>query len=159
MSGQRHGNLEPGERSEITPEVQNVASVSEELAQALIADCAAKARDLGKAMAIAVCDHAGELKAFLRMDGAPFLAVSIAENKAWTAASFGISTDQWHEFIKDDPPLLTGIVRTPRLVTFGGGFPIVVGGQVVGGIGVSGGHYSEDMECAHAALEKNVEGA
>ncbi len=135
-----------------------VGTVSAELAQQLIRDTAAKAEELGKSMAIALCDHAGELKAFLRMDGAPFLAVEIAQNKAWTAASFGISTDQWHEFIKNDPPLSLGIVHTPRLITYGGGFPIVVDGQVVGGIGVSGGHYREDMECARAALDQLVVG-
>ncbi len=88
------------------------------------------------------------------MDGAPFIAVEIAQNKAWTAASFGISTDEWFNFIKDDAPLSLSIVHTPRLTTFGGGFPIIVDDQVVGGIGVSGGHYTEDMECARAALEK-----
>ncbi len=39
-----------------------------------------------------------------------------------------------------------------RLVVFGGGYPIKVGGAVVGGIGVSGGHYSQDMEVAQAGL-------
>jgi uncharacterized protein GlcG (DUF336 family) len=39
-----------------------------------------------------------------------------------------------------------------RLVVFGGGYPVVVGDQLVGGIGVSGGHYSEDMKVAEAAL-------
>jgi len=39
-----------------------------------------------------------------------------------------------------------------RLVVFGGGYPVVVDGAVVGGIGVSGGHYSEDQEVAEAGL-------
>lgn len=84
-------------------------------------------------MVIAVVDDSGILKAFLRMDGAKLLSVDIAQNKAWTAASFGIATDQWHEFIKNDAPLLTGIPSTPRLIVFGGGYPIVANGQVVGG--------------------------
>ena len=62
--------------------------------------------------------------------------------------------EQMYEFVKDDGPLALSIVHTPRLTTFGGGFPIIVDGQVVGGIGVSGGHYSEDMECARSALDK-----
>jgi uncharacterized protein GlcG (DUF336 family) len=49
--------------------------------------------------------------------------------------------------------LLHGIVHTPRLVIFGGGYPIIVDDQVVGGIGVSGGHYSHDMQVCEAALE------
>src|SRR6266536_5732116 len=88
-------------------------TISLDAAHALIADCATKAAEIGKPMCIAVCDHAGHLKAFARMDGAPLIALEIAQNKAWTAASFGISTDQWYEFIKDDPPLALGIVHTP----------------------------------------------
>ena len=62
-------------------------------------------------------------------------------------------TDGWHEFIKDDPPLAAGAVGgIDRLVIFGGGFPITVADQVVGAIGVSGGHYSQDMEVAQAGL-------
>ena len=48
---------------------------------------------------------------------------------------------------------MAGIVHTPRLVVFGGGYPIKVDGQVVGGIGVSGGHYSEDQQVAETALK------
>jgi uncharacterized protein GlcG (DUF336 family) len=40
----------------------------------------------------------------------------------------------------------------PRLVVFGGGFPIHLEGEIVGAIGLSGGHYTQDMECARAAL-------
>ena len=81
------------------------------------------------------------------------LNVQIAQDKAYTAISFGIATHQWFEFIKNDPPLLHGIVNSPRLIVFGGGYPVKIDGQVVGGIGVSGGHYKEDMECAEAALK------
>ena len=62
-------------------------------------------------------------------------------------------THSWFDFIKNDPPLLHGIVKTPRLVVFGGSYPIVVDGMVIGGIGVSGGHYEQDMKVAQAALE------
>jgi uncharacterized protein GlcG (DUF336 family) len=66
------------------------------------------------------------------------------------AVSFGISTDGWFDFIKNDPPLLTGSSRTPRLIVFGGGYPLKVGDAVVGGAGVSGGHYEQDMVVAQA---------
>lgn len=127
-------------------------TISLEAAHELISAAIGHARESGKAFAIAVCDEGGVQKAFARMDGAPLLACEIACNKAYTAVAYGIPTDQWYEFIKDDPPLAAGIVHTPRLVVFGGGYPIVVGGAVIGGIGVSGGHYTEDMKCAQAAL-------
>jgi hypothetical protein len=62
------------------------------------------------------------------------------------------ATHAWFDFIKNDPPLLHGITHTPRLVVFGGGFPIHLEGEIVGAIGLSGGHYTQDMECARAAL-------
>ena len=80
---------------------------------------------MGVPMNIAVCDESGVLKAFSRMDGAALLSVQIAQDKAYTAVGFGMPTDGWHEFIKDDPPLAAGAVGgIDRLVIFGGGFPI-----------------------------------
>ena len=114
---------------------------------------AKKAAELGLKMCIAITDESGDLKAFRRMDGAPKLSIRIAEDKAYTAASFGLPTHVWFDFIKNDPPLLHGITHTPRLIVFGGGFPIVLEGEVVGAIGLSGGHYNQDMECARAALQ------
>ncbi len=127
--------------------------ISSELAEKMITAAVKKAEEIQVPMVIAVVDESGVLKAFRRMDGAHLLSVDIAQNKAYTAVAFGMPTDKWYEFIKNDPPLLTGIVHTPRLTVFGGGYPIQVNGQVVGGIGVSGGHYSQDMECAKAGLD------
>ena len=97
-------------------------------------------------------DESGVLKGFSRMDGAAQLSVDIAQDKAYTAISFSMPTHAWFDFIKNDPPLLHGIVKTPRLVVFGGGYPVEIDGKIVGGIGVSGGHYSQDMKVAEAAL-------
>jgi uncharacterized protein GlcG (DUF336 family) len=129
-------------------------SITTEVAHRLIEAAEAKAREMGRAMAIAVVDDSGVLKAFSRMDGAPLLAVQVAQDKAYTAAGFGLSTDGWFEFIKDDPPLAVGAAPgIDRLVVFGGGYPIQVDGTTVGGIGASGGHYREDMEVAQAGLK------
>ena len=128
-------------------------SIDAETAEKAVAAAVKKAAELKLKMCVAVTDEAGDLKAFVRMDGAPKLSIEIAENKAFTAASFSMPTHAWFDFIKDDPPLLHGITHTPRLVVFGGGFPIKLKGEVVGAIGLSGGHYSQDMECAKAALK------
>jgi uncharacterized protein GlcG (DUF336 family) len=130
-----------------------VRTITAEFAQQLIDSAEQKAVTDGKPMVIAVVDREGTLKAFVRMDGAPLLSVEIAQNKAYTAAAFGLATHAWFDFIKGDEPLRLGIVHTERLVTFGGGFPIVVDGEVVGAIGVSGGHYTDDMAVAQAALD------
>lgn len=129
------------------------ASVSSELAHRIITAAEAKATELGTPMVIAVCDESGVLKAFSRMDGAALLSVQIAQDKAYTAVGFGMSTDAWHPFIKDDPPLSDGAVGgIDRLVIFGGGYPITAGDRIVGAVGVSGGHYTQDMEVAQAGI-------
>src|SRR5438874_12724937 len=100
-------------------------SVSSELAHRMVAAAEGKANEIGVPMVIAVCDESGVLKAFSRMDGAALLSVQIAQDKAFTAAGFGMGTDAWHDFIKDDPPLAAGAVGgIDRLGIFGGGFPI-----------------------------------
>ena len=129
------------------------ASITVEAAHRLIAAAEAKAKEIGKPMCIAVVDGDGTLKAFSRMDGSPLLSVDIAQDKAYTAISFGMATHEWYDFIKNDPPLLHGIVKTDRLVVFGGGYPITTSEGIIGGIGVSGGHYTDDMEVAKGGLE------
>lgn len=127
-------------------------SITQAASDRLIEAATAKALEMDVPMVISIVDEAGHLKAFRRMDGAALLSVDIATNKAYTAISFGMPTHAWHDFIKDDPPLLHGIVHTPRLVVFGGGYPITENEQVIGGIGVSGGHYEQDMKVAEAGL-------
>ena len=129
------------------------SSITAEAAERIIKAAEAKAQAMGKAMSIAVCDEEGTLKAFRRMDGAALLSVQIAQDKAYTAISFGgLATHEWWDFIKNDEPLLHGIVKTDRLIVFGGGYAINADGEIIGGIGVSGGHYSEDMEVAQAGV-------
>lgn len=129
-------------------------SLTVDMANAIIGKAVAKAEQMGQAFAIAVVDESGVLKAFTRMDGSPLMANQVAQDKAYTAAGFGMGTDQWHDFIKDDAPLANGAVGgIDRLVIFGGGYPIQVDGATVGAIGVSGGHYSQDMDVAKAGLD------
>ncbi len=80
-------------------------TLTAEAAKKLVAAAEKKASELKKPMVIAVCDESGNLKEFTRMDNAPLLSVQIAQDKAYTAISFGIATHEWFEFIKEDPPL------------------------------------------------------
>jgi len=131
----------------------NKFSISDEIADAMISEAIKKARELGIRVSVAIVDDGGELKAFKRMDGAPILTIQIAIDKAWTAVSFGIPTHEWYNFIKDNPPLAMGLPKIPRLIIFGGGFPIRYKGQIIGGIGVSGGTAEQDIEIAKHALK------
>ena len=128
-------------------------SITTELAHQMVAAAEKKAQEIGVPMVIAICDESGVLKAFSRMDGAALLSVQVAQDKAYTSIGFGMSTDKWYDFIKDDPPLAEGAPSgIDRLIVFGGGYPITKDGQIIGGIGVSGGHYTQDMEVAQAGL-------
>src|SRR6267143_3868541 len=127
-------------------------SISSELAQKMVDQAVAKARQLGVAENVAVVDDGGNLKAFSRMDGAPILSIEIAQNKAYTAL-FGVSTQDFFNFIQGDPSLLAGIPTLRRVAAYGGGFPIKVDGEIVGAIGVSGAPMVQnDVDCAKAAL-------
>jgi len=128
------------------------STITIEAAQRLIAAAESKAREMNIPMVIAVVDSDGTLKAFSRMDGAALLSVQIAQDKAYTAISFSMATHEWYDFVKNDPPLLHGIIKTDRLIVFGGGYPIKTDAGIIGGIGVSGGHYTHDMEVAQAGL-------
>src|SRR5881296_4343853 len=127
-------------------------SISSELAQKMVDRAMAKARELGVSENVAILDDGGNLKAFSRMDGAPILSIEMAQNKAYTAL-FGVSTQDFFNFIQGDPSLLAGIPTLSRVAAWGGGFPIKVNGAVVGAIGLSGAPTVEnDVECARATL-------
>src|ERR1700730_7857614 len=127
-------------------------SISSELAQKMVDEAVAKAKELGVTENVAILDDGGNLKAFSRMDGASIPTIEIAQNKAYTAL-FGVSTQDFFNFIQGDPSLLAGIPTLGRVAAWGGGFPIKVDGEIVGAIGVSGGPVVQnDVDCARAAL-------
>ena len=128
-------------------------SISYELAQAMVNAALAKARELSVTENVTILDDGGNLKAFRRMDGAPILSIEMAQNKAYTAL-FGVSTQDFFNFIQGDPSLLAGVPTLARVAAYGGGFPIKVDGEIVGAIGLSGAPtVQNDVDCARAALE------
>jgi len=127
-------------------------SISSELAQKMVDEAVAKARELGVAENVTILDDGGNLKAFSRMDGAPILSIEMSQNKAYTAL-FGVSTQDFFNSIQGDPSLLAGIPTLARVAAWGGGFPIKVNGEIVGAIGLSGAPtVQNDVDCAMAAL-------
>ncbi|MBT2653742.1 heme-binding protein [Bacillus sp. ISL-18] len=128
-------------------------ALTQSLALRIIDAVTSEAEKLQITINVAVVDEGSNLKAFIRMDEAPLLSGTIAQNKAYTSAAFGKPTHEWYSMIKDDPALLTGIVHTDRLVVFGGGIPLIFKGIIVGGIGVSGGTADQDLQCALSGLK------
>jgi uncharacterized protein GlcG (DUF336 family) len=99
-----------------------------------------------------VVDEGGNLKAFGRMDGAPLLGVEGCQRKAFTAL-FGVGTQDLYRAIQDDQSLVVGLSHFSRATMVGGGLPIVIEGEIVGGIGVGGGTVEEDVACSQAGLD------
>ena len=128
-------------------------SISYELAQKMVDAAVTKARELGVSENVAILDDGGNLKAFGRMDGAPrSLPLRWPRTRHYTAL-FGVSTQEFFNFIQSDPSLLAGIPTLARMAAWGGGFPIKVNGEVVGAIGLSGAPtVQNDIDCAKAAL-------
>lgn len=128
------------------------SSITLDAANELLQHALNEGKKLGVALSVAIVDAGGHLKVFGRLDNAPLLTVDMATNKAWTASAFGQPTHAWNQWISD--PQLAPVVQTPRLVAVGGGYPIIFNGQVIGGIGISGGSYIEDRNIAEAALKE-----
>ena len=115
-------------------------SVTLSTAQAVVEAARAKAEEIGVPMNIAVVDDGNNLTAFARMDGAWLGSIDIAQNKAYTARSFDMSTKDLAPLCQPNQPLF-GIHASNqgRLIIFAGGIPLESGDEVVGAIGVSGG--------------------
>lgn len=127
-------------------------TISYESAAKMVAAAVAKAEELGCKQNVAVVDEGGNLKALGRMDGAPLLGVEGCQRKAFTAL-FGVGTQDLYNAIKEDQSLVVGLSHFSRATMVGGGLPIVVDGEVIGGIGVGGGTVDEDVACSQAGLD------
>lgn len=122
-------------------------------AKKMIALAEQKAMDIGVPMVIAVVDVGGNLVAQHRMDGALLASVSLALDKAYTAVALKMPTHEVAPLVTPGNPLFgLHTANGGRLIAFGGGFPIIVNGNIVGGLGVSGGAVDEDMIVAKAGL-------
>lgn len=123
-------------------------------ARLLIAGATRKARDIGVPMCIAIVDESGNLVAFERMNGGKTSSTIIAQDKAYTAAAAKKAT---HDYNAVNVPgsLVFGIHTEAggRMSSVGGGLPVIVDGEVVGGIGLSSGMPQQDMDCAQAGID------
>jgi uncharacterized protein GlcG (DUF336 family) len=131
-----------------------MAVVTLEMAERFIAAAKAKAQQQGWAMSIAVVDTAGNLVALARMDGARWLTAGVAQSKAFTSATFRRTSAEVAELAQTRSQLfgsIAGLAGRPLLLA-GGGLPLVIKGELLGGVGASGGTEEQDIECAKAGL-------
>lgn len=120
-----------------------------ELAKALTEKVEQKAKNMGMSVIIAVADKAARPVAIHCMDDAYIASFDIACNKAYTSAGLKMSTETLGQLSQPGGPLY-GIQHTNqgKIVIFGGGEPLEIGGKLVGALGVSGGTAEQDTELA-----------
>ena len=112
-----------------------------------------KAKQLGVPVVFAAVDQGGNLVLLQRMEGALLASIEIATGKAYTASALKMATHELGQAAGQNGPLYGIETAIPgKIVLFGGGFPYLVNGEVVGGIGVSGGTVEQDMEIARWAM-------
>lgn len=113
-----------------------------------------KAEEIEVPVVFSVVDAGGNLLYTERMDDAFVTSVDIANNKAYTSWALKCGTNEISEVVQPGESLYgLNLTNNARIISFGGGFPVVLEGQVIGAVGVSGGTVEEDMTIAKAALE------
>jgi cob(I)alamin adenosyltransferase len=119
-------------------------------AKKMIDGAVSEAKKQGLAMVIAVADAGGNLVAFGRMDDAMLVSIQIAMDKAFTAVYGKVPTQIWRTIVQAGhiPPLFIH----ERWTAFAGGFPLIKGKQILGGIGSSGATAYGDTSVARAGL-------
>jgi len=123
-----------------------------------IADTAvAKARQAGIAISVAVADSGGHLIALERMDGGRFHSLHSATTKAVCAASNKRPTSSHGaqgQTLDLAHALGLALAAGPeRWTAMEGGCPVIVEGECIGGVGVSGGDWATDERIAREAVE------
>ena len=120
-------------------------------ARLVISAAEKKALEIGQPMNIAVVDGVGNLVAHVRMDGAWIGSIDISIKKAYTSRAFDLATKDLAEQSQSGGQFF-GIhpSNNGKIMIFAGGIPLYSEGQVVGGIGVSGGSGEQDHAVAEA---------
>ena len=133
---------------------KNYEDVNLELAEKFVKEALKYAKEKSLNLSVSVVDKGGNLVLFKRTDGAIIASIDVSMKKAYTALLLNSPTS------KVDLVEFPGLDRIfkEKLVTFGGGYPIVYEGRLIGALGVSGGSSVDDDEIARKTVESIVEG-
>jgi glc operon protein GlcG len=129
--------------------IQNSKSLNHNGVLAMLSAAVAKAQGMGQPQCIVIVDASGQLLGEIRMTGAKFLSRKSARSKALTAASIGAPSSAIPESVR---PAIAAATEG-SITGLPGGLPIVVDGELIGGIGVGSGSGEQDIAVAKAALE------
>jgi len=120
-----------------------------EIAQAAIAACALR----NVQISVAVVDRAGRMRVFIASNNPTPHSLELARRKAYTARTFGRPTLEWRDATEPGKDVF-GQRQLADVIPLGGGYPIKVGNETIGGVGVSGNNQAGDEGCAKAGVEK-----
>ena len=109
------------------------------------------AAEFKRPICVSVCDKSGFLVAFGRQDGAPIRSIWIAQQKAFTAARMGVSTEAFLARLRKDN-LEAGWFGEGLVALPGGSVVKDAAGEVIGAVGISGLAASEDQQIADASV-------
>lgn len=130
-----------------------MATLTLDQANTALTAALAKAADIGTASSIAIIDGGRNLLAFARMDGALLASIEISQAKAYTARSMNMSTGDIGPLTQPGQPLFGLETSHGRpFITFAGGQPLRLDGEIIGAVGVAGGMVDQDDQVAAAAV-------
>lgn len=111
-----------------------------------------RAHAIGVPMVLAVVDPSGNTIESRRMDGSLVISLTLAVHKAFTAVAVKMPTQQLAELSQPGAPLYGIDINIPNITLVGGGLPVNRNGQIIGGVGASGGSVEQDIDVATAML-------
>ena len=126
--------------------------ISLELALALLSRVRDEALSRDLSLAIAVVDDGGHVVASQRMDGAALGALKLAVGKAYTSVLWAAPTGDFMQSTQPGGDDWGWNSTDPQIVVYAGGLPLLVDGELVGGVGASGASAADDAECVGAAV-------
>ena len=118
------------------------------IAEAALAECKSK----GFNTSVVVVDRAGQVLVMLRDEAASAQTAEMARRKAFTARMFRTTTLEFQKRTQD--PTYTAQRDVADILALGGGAPINIGNETIGGVGSSGSSQPQDDACAKAGIEK-----
>jgi uncharacterized protein GlcG (DUF336 family) len=137
---------------EVKAQVLTERNVSIQLARTISDAAIAACKSDGFDVTVAVVDRAGDLKLLLRADTSNPHNADLARRKAYTARTFGVSSTEFRKRTSGGSDL-EGQRSLAEVVPLGGGLPIMVGNERIGGLGLSGApDQAADEKCAQAGL-------
>ena len=136
--------------SSVQAQLATKKALTLEAAKKLAAVAEAEATKNNWTMVIAIVDDGGNLVCLHRMDNTQIGSIEVAIKKSKSAISFKRPTKAFEDMVAQGK---TDILGLPGAIAIEGGLPIVIEGQYIGAIGVSGGTRQQDGVVAKAALD------